>query len=75
MTGTSLSMKSLPHHPTKITPFPRFLSLKKKTLAHYRLLHKQIHSLSLALALDFSPNQITQIPLSLSLSNFLSLTF
>ena len=70
MTGTSLSMKSLPHHPTKITPFPRFLSLKKKTLTHYRLLHKQILSLSLslALALDFSPNQITQIPLSLSLT-------
>ena len=68
MTGTSLSMKSLPHHPTKITPFPRFLSLKKKhshTTGYYT--NKYSLSLSLALALDFSPNQITQIPLSLSL--------
>ena len=71
MTGTSLSMKSLPHHPTKITPFPRFLSLNEKTLAHYRLLHKQIHSLSLSLSSSssrfLSQSNHTDTSLSLSL--------
>ena len=78
MTGTSLSMKSLPHHPTKITPFPRFLSLKKKH-SHTTGYYTNKYTLSLSLSLSSSSSrflsQSNHTDTSLSLSNFLSLTF
>ena len=74
MTGTSLSMKSLPHHPTKITPFPRFLSLKKKhshTTGYYTNKYTLSLSLQLQLQISLPIKSHRYLSLSLSLSNFL----